>query len=182
MTSDIVLNALWRHCRRWPRKHGVLHIPPYDSQNKWRKQLPYEHESIKPICNLYKIQNDHPEADQGGHLSRIMGSLAQNHCHILAAREASLLSLFQVERQVLSLQGFALQAINSSKDLYKSHNVYSPPMLSDGVTLFLYLDDALILAYSYSQARKAGCRVAQLLHRLGFVLSLENARWNPLWS
>ena len=43
-------------------------------------------------------------------------------------------------------------------------------------TVFLYLDDALVLANSYSQAKEDGQKVVQLLQRLGFVLSLETCQ------
>ena len=47
------------------------------------------------------------------------------------------------------------------------------------ITLFLYLDDVLILAIFYSQVMKDGQRVAQLQERLGFVLSLEKCWLEP---
>ena len=47
--------------------------------------------------------------------------------------------------------------------------------LADG-TIFLYLDDALVLANSYTQAKEDGQRVVQLLQKLGFVLSLEKCQ------
>ena len=45
-----------------------------------------------------------------------------------------------------------------------------------GITIFLYLDDALLLANSYTQAKEDGQRVVQLLQKLGFVLSLEKCQ------
>ena len=47
------------------------------------------------------------------------------------------------------------------------------------ITLFLYLNDALILIESCMQARIDGQRVSSLLQRLGFVLSLEKYQFRP---
>ena len=48
-----------------------------------------------------------------------------------------------------------------------------------GITVFLCLDDALILGNSYTQVKEDGQRVVQLLQRLGFVLSLEKCQLEP---
>ena len=48
-----------------------------------------------------------------------------------------------------------------------------------GITVFLYLDGVLVLASSCTQAKEDGKRLAQLLHRLGFVLSLKRCQLEP---
>ena len=48
-----------------------------------------------------------------------------------------------------------------------------------GVTLFLYLDDALVLANFYTQVKEDGQRVVQLLLKLGFMLILEKCQLEP---
>ena len=48
-----------------------------------------------------------------------------------------------------------------------------------GIKVFLYLDDALVLANSYTLAKKDGQSVVQLLERLGFMLSLEKCQLEP---
>ena len=48
-----------------------------------------------------------------------------------------------------------------------------------GITLFLYLDDALVLGDTYDQAKTNGRIVAKLLLDLGFVLSLEKCNFEP---
>ena len=47
------------------------------------------------------------------------------------------------------------------------------------ITLFLYLDNVLVLANSYTQAKEDGQRVVQLLQRLGFVLRWEKCQLEP---
>ena len=47
------------------------------------------------------------------------------------------------------------------------------------ITVFLYLDDALVLANSYTKAKEDGQRLVQFLQRLGFVLSLEKCQLEP---
>ena len=47
------------------------------------------------------------------------------------------------------------------------------------ITIFLYLDGALVLAHSYTQAKEDGQKVVQLLQKLGFVLSLEKCQLEP---
>ena len=48
-----------------------------------------------------------------------------------------------------------------------------------GITIFLYLDNALVLASSYTQAKEGRQKVVQLLQKLGFVLSLEKCQLEP---
>ena len=48
-----------------------------------------------------------------------------------------------------------------------------------GITVFLYLGGALVLAHSYTQAKEDGRRVVHLLQRLGFVLRLEKCQLEP---
>ena len=48
-----------------------------------------------------------------------------------------------------------------------------------GIAMFLYLDNALLLANSYTQTKEVGQRVVHLLKRLGFVLSLEKCQLEP---
>ena len=48
-----------------------------------------------------------------------------------------------------------------------------------GIAIFLYLDDTLLLANSFTQAKKDGQMVVQLLQKLGFVLSLEKCQLEP---
>ena len=47
------------------------------------------------------------------------------------------------------------------------------------IEVFLYLNDALVLANSYTQAKEDGQRVVELLQILGFVLSLEKCQLEP---
>ena len=51
-----------------------------------------------------------------------------------------------------------------------------------GMMLFSYLDNVLIPTNSYNQVKKDGQSIAQLLQRLGIILSLENASGRPLKS
>ena len=48
-----------------------------------------------------------------------------------------------------------------------------------GITLFLYLDNALVLGNTYDQAKTNGRIIAKLLWDLGFVLSLEKCNFEP---
>ena len=52
-------------------------------------------------------------------------------------------------------------------------------MLEDGHNSILYLDNTLVLATSYTEAKEDGQRVVQLLQRLGSVLSLEKCQLQP---
>ena len=47
------------------------------------------------------------------------------------------------------------------------------------MTIFLYLDDALLLANPYTHANKDQQRIVQLLKKLGFVLNLEKCQSEP---
>ena len=49
-----------------------------------------------------------------------------------------------------------------------------------GITVFLHLDDALVLANSYTQAKEDGQKVVHLLQRLGLCWPWWSASWNPL--
>ena len=64
-------------------EQGVVPIPFYDTQQELRKPLHYEPEVAKQIHQLYKFQNDQPEADQEGHSSRTMDSLTQHKVSLL---------------------------------------------------------------------------------------------------
>ena len=48
-----------------------------------------------------------------------------------------------------------------------------------GITIYLYLYNALVLANYYTQAKEDGKRVVQLLQKLGFVLSLKKSQLEP---
>ena len=50
------------------------------------------------------------------------------------------------------------------------------------ITLFLCVDNVLILANSFSQAKKVGQRIVHLLQGLHFILSLKNTSRNLLKS
>ena len=47
-----------------------------------------------------------------------------------------------------------------------------------GLTVFLYMDDTLLLVISYTQAKEDGQRVL-LLQRMGFMLSLTKCQLKP---
>ena len=49
-----------------------------------------------------------------------------------------------------------------------------------GITLFLHLDNALILADKYAWARTDSQRIVPLLWKLGFVLSLIKGKFKPM--
>ena len=154
------LNALWWYYRGWPREQVVLHIPIYDSWIEWRKLLHYKSEVAKPIHNLYKVQNDHPEAHQWGHSSRTMGSLTQHQVSILphsSGKDASLLPYFLSCKWRGGISQFKILSFSLSTAPKTFTRVMKPILLQCwkmGITLFLSLDDGLILDDSYSQARK----------------------------
>ena len=47
------------------------------------------------------------------------------------------------------------------------------------ITVFLYLNDALVPANSYTQAKEDEWKVVQFLQRLGFMLNLEKCKLQP---
>ena len=68
-------NAILEHHRRGLREQVILGISLHDSQEKWGKLLYHELNGTEPVHYLHKIQNDHPDTDNGGHLFRTMGNL-----------------------------------------------------------------------------------------------------------
>ena len=104
MTSEVMFNTILGHHRVGPREQGIVYISLPDFQEKLGMLLYHEPEPTEPVHFLHNIQNDHPQADKGGHSSRAMGSLTQHQVSILPhsnCKETSLLSLLQVERQSL---------------------------------------------------------------------------------
>ena len=112
-----------------------------------------------------------------------MGSLTWHKVSILPHsnyKEISLLPSLPVERQSLPGQDLALHSFHCSQDLYNGHKAHSSPISENGyITIFLYLDDALVLANSYFLSKVDGQRVVQLLQKLGFVLILEKCQLEP---
>ena len=123
------------------------------------KPLYHESEATEPIHTLHKVQDDNPKTDKGGHLFRTMSSLTLHQVSILphsSSKEISLLSLLWVEKQSQLIQDLALWPIHLLQGLLK---VTKPiPLLCQkmGITVFLYLNYALVLANSYTQAKKMG--------------------------
>ena len=106
-----------------PHNKGFF-MYPFLIPRKMGKPLYHELKVAEPVHYLHKIQNDHPETDKGCHLSRTVGSLTQHQISILPhsnSKEISLLPSFQLERQSLPVQEFALWSNNCSQDLYKGH-------------------------------------------------------------
>ena len=131
---------------------------------------------------MHKIQNEHPEADKVGHSSRSMGSFTWHQVSILPHsnyKETPLLPSLPVERQSLPIQDLALQSIHCSQDLCKGHEAHSSSMSHDGnnnISIPGWCTSAIKLLHS---SQEDGLRVVQLLHKLGFVLSLEKYQLEP---
>ena len=99
-------NAIQKDNRAQSREQRVFHLPlchPQEEgdeplchpQEEWDDSLHNESEAFTPVQYLYKIQGDHPNADQGGHPPRSLGSLTEHHVSILPhpnSRDALLFS------------------------------------------------------------------------------------------
>ena len=103
------------------------------------------------------------------------------YCHIPTARSHHCFLCFKWKGKVYQFKilPFGLSTVP------KTFTRVTKPILhlsqKMGITIFLYyLDDALLLATSYTQAKGEWHRVVQLLQRLGFVLSLEKCQLEPI--
>ena len=91
-----------------------------------------------------------------------------------------MLPLLPVERQSLLVQDHAFWSVYCSHDLYEGYKAHSLPISKDGYSkISLYLDDALVLANSYTKTKEDGQRATQLIQKLGFVLSPEKCQLEP---
>ena len=131
---------------------------------------------------LYKFQNDHSKAHKGGHPSK-MGAVSLNtksaYCHIPIARRYYYFLCFQWKDKVYPFKTLPFGLSTALKTFIR----ITKPMLllcwEMGITIFLYLDDALVLANSYTQVKEDWQRVVQLLQKLGFVQNLEKCQFEP---
>ena len=152
---------------------------------KQKKPLYHEPEATEPIHNLHKIQHDYPETHKEGQLCRAMDSLSGHQVSILPhsnSEEAALFSLLQLESQGLPFQEFFLWPSTAPKTILRVKNPIPPQYWRIYITKFLYIDDALVLANSYTQAKEGWQRVMQLPQRLGLILSLESTSWSLIKS
>ena len=122
-----------------PGNKGFFTYPFLIPKKKWGKSLYHEPQATEPIHYLHKIQNDHPEADKGGYLSRTVASLIWHQVNILPhsnSKVMSLLPLLPVERQSLPVQDLAFWSIHCSQDLYEGHKTHALPVSEDGYNNF----------------------------------------------
>ena len=112
----------------------------------------------------------------------LLGSLPGHQVSILPnpnSKKVPLFSLLQVEKHHIPVQDPALWLTNSPKTFSRVTKPISLHCQKQSVTLFLYLDIAVILVESYMQARLDWQGVASLLHRLGFALSHNKCQLEP---
>ena len=113
----------------------ALDLPLYYLQETWDESPQNESRSFQPVNDLYNIQDNYPKTDQGGHLSRSLGSLVGHQVKILLhpnGKEASLFSLLQVEKHNIPFWDLAIWLINSTKDIYRNHKTHLTPQSKDG--------------------------------------------------
>ena len=183
MTSEIFPVLSEGTIKIGPREQGILYTSLPHSQEKWEKPHCHEPKTNQPIHYLNKVQNDHPEADRVGHSSRTVGSVTQHQVSILPcsnSKKTLLLPLLPVEGQTLPVEDLGFFLSTSPKTFPRVTKPILHLCQKIGITIFLYLDTALVLAASYTQAKEDGQREVKLLQRLQFVLSLEKCQLEPL--
>ena len=112
-------------------------------------------------------------------LRAVSHNIKSAYCHIQVGRRHHCFLCFRWRDMIYHFQSLTFGPLTVPKTLtrvMKSIHLWCQKM---GTALFLYLDDALILADSYSQLKKDQWRVAQLLQRLESVLSLEKCQLEP---
>ena len=87
--------------------------------------------------------------------------------------------MLQVERKLYQFRTLPFSLCTAPKTFTRVTKPFILQCQKIGMTIFLYLDDALVLANSLPQAKEDGQRVVQLLHRLGFMLNLEKCQVEP---
>ena len=143
-----------------PGNKGFFTYPFLIPPKKWGKPRYHEPKAAEQVHYLHKVKNDHPEADKGGHSSRTMGSLTQHQINILPhsnCKETSLLPSFAGEKAKSTSSRPCLLLSNVPKTFTRVMKPILHLCWKMGITTFLYLESALVLANSYTQKpRKMG--------------------------
>ena len=153
-----------------------FHISLLDFLEKQGKPFHYEIKAMELVHNFCKTQDDYPETDQEaihqGQLTLLL-DIKSAYCHIPIVRRHHCFLSFRWRGKVYQFRTLASSLSTASKTFTR---VMKPILLQCqkmGIIVFLYLDDTLVLANSYTQAKEDGWRVVQFIQRLGFVLSLD---------
>ena len=99
------------------------------------------------------------------------------YCHIPIARRHCSFLHFKWKNTIYQFRTLPFSLSTVLKTFTGVMRPISPHCQKMGITLFLFLNKALILADSYEQARINGQRVASLLHKVVFVLAMTSANW-----
>ena len=101
------------------------------------------------------------------------------YCHIPTVRRHHCFLCFRWWGKVYQSKTFPFSLSTAPKTFTRVMKAILLQCQKMGITVFLYLDDAPVLANSYSQAKEDGQKVVQLLHRLGFMLILKKCQLEP---
>ena len=101
------------------------------------------------------------------------------HCHIPIARKHCCFLCFQWKGKAHQFKTLPFCLFTAPNTITR---VTKPVLLlfwKMGITKFLYLDNALVLANSYTQAKENEQKVVQLVQKLGFVMRLKKCQLEP---
>ena len=135
-----------------------------------------ESKDSQPVHYLYKVQDDHPETVQGGHPVGSLGNLAGHKVSILPHPKTRRHHCFLQGRWKNTTYSFRTLPFGLSTATKTFTRIKRPISLhykNMGITLFLYLDDDLILVESCMQAKIDGMMIVSHLQKLGFILDLN---------
>ena len=152
-----------------PKKDGqlrfIMNLKPLNRYIKCTKfkmtTLKHIREAIRPGC--WAVSFDIKSA----------------YCHIPIARRHRCFLRFRWKGQVYQFKTLPFGLSTAPKTFTRTTRPILLYCRKLGIKLFLYLDDGLILAPSYNIAKEHGELVAELVQRLGFVLSWKKCNFEP---
>ena len=101
------------------------------------------------------------------------------YCHIPIARRHQCFLHFHQKGKVYQFKTLPFGVSTAPKNFTRIMKPILHLCQKMGITIFLYLDDVLVLATSHTQAKEEWQRVMQLLQKLEFVLRLVKGQLEP---